>query len=77
MKVGDLVALVDDDTYKGKMGIVTHVLDYHWDCDLPGYVKGGETFRVHWPHRGDGAHYSLEELKLVNDSEDLEETTPN
>jgi len=79
MKAGDLVMLIEHQPFTDddeKIGIVTEVLDYHWDCDLPGYVKGGETFKVHWPHKGSTAHYAVEELQLINDSEDLKETTP-
>ena len=79
MKAGDLVMLTGYEPFTDdneKIGIVTEVLDYHWDSDLPGYVEGGETFRVHWPHNGNTTHYAVGELKLVNDIVDLEETTP-
>ena len=61
MKIGDLVACEDYGT-----GIIIGVVDHQWDPHLPGYVEGGETFKVSFSN---GYYFlSSKELKLLSES---------
>ena len=61
MKVGDLVENEDYGT-----GIIVDVVDQQWDPDLPGYVEGGETFKVSFSK--DYYFFSANELKTLSES---------
>jgi len=61
VKVGDLVENEDYGT-----GIIVGIVDQQWDPDLPGYVEGGETFKVSFSK--DYYFFGGKELKLLSES---------